>query len=37
MVAAERNNRRRNGQYTPSKEPSKRTRLKWRIKLTTTE
>ena len=35
MAAATKNNRRRNGQYTFSEEPSKHTRLKWRVKLTT--
>ena len=35
MAAAVKNNKRRNGQYTPSKEPSKHIRLEQRVKLTT--
>ena len=35
IAATARNNRKRNGQYTPSKEPSEYTRLKWRVKSTT--
>ena len=37
MAATVKNNRKRNGQYTPSKKPSKHTRLKQRVKSTTTE
>ena len=37
IAATKKDKRRRNSQYTFSKEPSKRIRLKWRIKLTITE
>jgi hypothetical protein len=34
MAAAKRDDRRRNGRYTPSEEPSEHTRLKWRVEST---